>query len=59
MIKNTRDLELDSRLNGLFKCHAIYSSRKNFNDPLDSKIVFIEPTAKELEELSNELFNQN
>lgn len=57
MIKNTRDLELDSRLNGLFECHAIFSSRKNFNDPLDSKIVFIEPTVKELEELSNELFN--
>lgn len=54
-----KDLELDSRLNGLFECYSIYSSRKNFNDPLDSRIIFIEPTVKELEFLSKELFSQN
>ena len=55
MIKNMNDLESDSRLNGLFQCHAIYSSRINFNDPLDSKIVFIKPTADKLKQLSDEL----
>lgn len=59
MIKNEKELKSDSRINGLFQCHAIYSSRINFNDPLDSKIVFITPTADELKQLSNELSNQN
>lgn len=59
MIKNTGNLELDSRIKGLFKCHAIFSSRINFNDPLDSKIVFIEPTPEELNKLVHEIGTQN
>ncbi len=55
MIKNTKNPEEDSRINGLFNCHAIYSSRVNFNDPLDSKIKFIEPTVEEIEQLISEL----
>lgn len=55
MIKNTKHPEEDSRINGLFNCHAIYSSRVNFNDPLDSKIKFIEPSVEEVEQLSTEL----
>lgn len=55
MIKNTKHPEEDSRIEGLFNCHAIYSSRANFNDPLDSKIKFIEPTVEEIEQLIAEL----
>ncbi len=59
MIKNTKDLSSDTRINGLFNCHAVFSSRINFNDPLDSKIVFVEPTVSEIKEFVNEIGKQN
>ena len=52
---NSEILKKDRTLELLFKRYAIFSSRKNFNDPFDSRIKLIEPTFNEVRELFNKL----
>jgi hypothetical protein len=52
---NSLILEEDRALDALFKRFAIFSNRKNFNDPFDSKIKLIAPTIDEVKDLLNKL----
>ncbi len=45
------ELEKDYAIDALFNNHAVFSSRKNFNDLFDSKIDFVKPTPKQFKEL--------
>ncbi|MCW1834082.1 DUF2971 domain-containing protein [Pantoea ananatis] len=51
-ISNNHDLAADYSLTNLINCESIFSSRLNFNDLFDSKIQLINPTPKEIKELS-------
>jgi hypothetical protein len=44
----SKDLATDYALDALFNSYAIFSGRKNFNDPFDSKIDVVHPTPQEL-----------
>jgi len=42
------DLAMDNALDALVNSYAIFSGRKNFNDPFDSKIDIVHPTPPEI-----------
>ena len=48
---NHNDLENDKALDALFKSYTIFASRKNFNDPFDSKFIFQEPSIIEFKNI--------
>ena len=48
---NHNDLENDTALDALFNSYAIFASRKNFNDPFDSKFIFQEPSIIEFKNI--------
>lgn len=48
---NHNDLENDKGLDALFKSYTIFASRKNFNDPFDSKVIFQEPSIIEFKDI--------
>ncbi len=48
---NHNDLENDTALDALFNSYAIFASRKNFNDPFDSKVIFQEPSIIEFKDI--------
>lgn len=52
-ITNLENLSKDFSIDALFKCQAVFSSRKNFNDLFDSKINIIKTTPKQVKELAN------
>lgn len=52
---NHNDLDKDMTLNALFNSYSIFSSRRSFNDPFDSKIILLEPSVKELKNIVNYL----
>jgi hypothetical protein len=56
---NHGDLENDRTLEALFKSYAIFSSRKNFNDPFDSKIILLTPSIIEFKDIVNHLNYKN
>ncbi len=58
-IKNTDDLNNDNSIKALLNNHAIFSTRKNFNDLFDSKVKLISPTTKQLKELKGKLSRDN
>jgi Protein of unknown function (DUF2971) len=47
-IGDPSNLEKDFSLDALFKSYAVFSGRKNFNDPFDSKIDLVRPTPQEV-----------
>lgn len=51
-VSNKTNPSDDYSINALTNNQAIFSSRKNFNDLFDSKIELINPTPKEIKELS-------
>ena len=52
-VSGAQELSQDHSIDTLFKCQAIFSTRKNFNDLFDSKIEFIRPTPKQIQSLGN------
>ena len=54
-IYNPEKLSEEYSLKNLFNNQATFSTRKNFNDPFDSKIDFIKPSKKELKALHSQL----
>jgi hypothetical protein len=52
-IKDPKKLCEDNAIKALLGSYAIFSGRRNFNDPFDSKIDFIAPTAAELKQIRN------
>ncbi|WP_375724730.1 hypothetical protein LXN10_04640 [Arcobacter sp. KX21116] len=55
-IKNINNLSEDRSIQNLFNRQIIFSSRKNFNDPFDSKIDLIFPTLTEIKMLRKKLY---
>lgn len=50
-VTNWDDLAEDYSIKGLIENVAVFSNRKNFNDPFDSKIELVNPSETELVEL--------
>lgn len=53
-VKTPESLSQDYSIDALFKCQAIFSGRKNFNDLFDSKINLIFPTQEQIQELAKQ-----
>ena len=56
---NHNDLENDKALDALFKSYTIFASRKNFNDPFDSKVIFTKPSIIEFKNIINYMNYKN
>lgn len=52
---NHLELGGDETLDALFNSYAIFSSRKNFNDPFDCKILFPDPNIAEFKKIINNI----
>ncbi len=58
-ISNLENLSEDLSIDALFKCQAIFTSRKNFNDLFDSKINIVKATPKQVKELAKRSGKKN
>ena len=52
---NHKDLVNHTKLDALFNSYAVFASRKNFNDPFDSKVIFLKPSIIEFKDIINHM----